>query len=55
MEDNFISSIQGNLGSLVQRFPIDIDNFGFKDFKECTSLEQNVRIKGEQMQGKNKK
>jgi len=30
-----------------------MDNFGFKDFKECTSLEQNVRIKGEQMQGKN--
>lgn len=54
-EDNFISCIQGNLGSLVQRFPIDTDNFGFKDFKECTSLEQNVRIKGEQMQGKNKK
>lgn len=43
-EDNFISSIQSNLGSLVRRFTIYTNNFGVKDFKECTSLIQDVRV-----------
>jgi hypothetical protein len=43
-KDNFISPIQGNFGSLVQSFPVYTNNFGVKDFKECTSLIQDVRM-----------
>ena len=43
-KDNFISPIQSKFGNLVHRFPIYTNNFGVKDFKECTSLIQYVRM-----------